>query len=267
MLLDADSLEIVDRIPVGGAPQSVPLLAAEADHEHRDTPLRRLRMTLVREVVHGAAVGVGVTDTPEGLGVIAQPGVAAAIWRREPAPSFQAWMDRLDPDHLPRGRLTLRPAAARSAVGMLCDRAGMPPGPERARLVDDIAALAAVFAEIMATASLRLRLDVVATTPCPKFHIDSVTARLVCTYRGPGTEYGISTDGDEPRRVFRVPTGAPILLRGRLWPEGPPSGLLHRSPRLEGTDETRLVLVLDPGPAAEITDVAGPRGEARRTVH
>jgi len=42
------------------------------------------------------------------------------------------------------------------------------------------------------------------------------------------------------------PTGAPILLRGTLWPEHPRSGLLHRSPPIEGTGETRLVLVLDP---------------------
>ncbi len=30
-----------------------------------------------------------------------------------------------------------------------------------------------------------------------------------------------------------------------LWPEQPASGLLHRSPPIEGTGETRLVLVLD----------------------
>ena len=98
----------------------------------------------------------------------------------------------------------------------------------------------------MSAPFLRLRLDVVTTNACPKFHIDAVTARLVCTYRGTGTQYGISTDGADPRRVFIVPTGSPILLRGTLWPEMPSSGLLHRSPPIEGTGETRLVLVLDP---------------------
>ncbi len=93
---------------------------------------------------------------------------------------------------------------------------------------------------------LRLRLDVVTTNACRKFHIDAITARLVCTYRGTGTQYGISTDGAEPRRVFTVPTGAPILLRGTLWRDRTASGLLHRSPPIEGTGETRLVLVLDP---------------------
>ncbi|MEM7671620.1 MAG: DUF1826 domain-containing protein, partial [Pseudomonadota bacterium] len=73
-----------------------------------------------------------------------------------------------------------------------------------------------------------------------------VTARLVCTYRGTGTQYGISPDGRDPQRVFTVPTGAPICLRGTEWPDDQTSGLLHRSPPIEGTGETRLVLVLDP---------------------
>ena len=103
-----------------------------------------------------------------------------------------------------------------------------------------------VFARLAPAPYLRLRFDVVTTNACRKFHVDFITARLICTYRGPGTQYGISADGSEPRRVFSVPTGAPILLRGKLWPERPNSGLLHRSPAIEGTGETRSVLVLDP---------------------
>ncbi|MCZ4269037.1 DUF1826 domain-containing protein, partial [Rhodobacteraceae bacterium G21628-S1] len=40
--------------------------------------------------------------------------------------------------------------------------------------------------------------------------------------------------------------GAPIILRGTRWPETPVSGVLHRSPPIAGTGETRLLLVLDP---------------------
>lgn len=127
-------------------------------------------------------------------------------------------------------------------------------------LVDDIAALADVFADVMHAPYLRLRLDVIKTNACRKFHIDAVTARLVCTYRGTGTQYGISTDGTEPKRIFTVPTVSPILLRGTLWPETPRSGLLHRSPPIEGTGETRLLLVLDP-----IVDLA--RETDRYSVH
>ncbi len=134
----------------------------------------------------------------------------------------------------------------RQVVHRTCDLAGTPGGPERDMLIDDAAALASIFAELVKVPFLRLRLDVVTTNACRKFHIDAVTSRLVCTYRGTGTQYGISTDGADPERVFTVPNGAPIVLRGTLWPTNPKSCLLHRSPPIEGTGETRLVLVLDP---------------------
>ncbi|MEM9470995.1 MAG: DUF1826 domain-containing protein [Pseudomonadota bacterium] len=207
---------------------------------------------LVRETVKNAAVGVGVADTPEGLSAIHSPGCAAAIWRRQLPPGVQSWANQLDPDQLPQGRVILHRQAVMDAVSQLCEIAATPDDPKRDLLIEDIAALSQIFADLMKTQYLRLRLDVVTSNACRKFHIDAITARLVCTYRGTGTQYGISTDGAEPRRVFTVSTGAPILLRGTLWPEGPKSGLLHRSPPIEGTGETRLVLVLDP--VSETTD-------------
>ena len=203
-------------------------------------------MTYARKIITSAAIGVAVADTLEGLAAIHRPGCAAAIWRRQPAQSFQDWIDRLDPTQLPGTRTVLQPGAVRDAVVHCCEMAGMPDGPERAFFVDDVAGLAQGFAEIVAAPYLRLRLDVVTTNACRKFHIDAVTSRLICTYRGTGTQYGISTDGAPPKRVFTAPTGAPTVLRGTLWPETPASGLLHRSPPIAGTGETRLLLVLDP---------------------
>lgn len=201
-------------------------------------------MTYPDETVADAALAV--TDEPEGLAAIRSPDCAAVIWRRQPEPSFQFWIDALDVERLPRARMILRPGSVRDAVAQTCDLSGTPGGPERDRLIDDTAALADIFAGILSVPYLRLRYDVVTTNACRRFHIDAVTARLICTYRGVGTQYGISTDGDDPKRVVTVPTGAPILLRGTLWPERPSAGLLHRSPPIEGTGETRLVLVLDP---------------------
>ena len=201
---------------------------------------------LLRERIGDAAIGIGITDRPEGLSVLYRPGCAAAIWRRQPLPEVQSWIDGLEPEVLPSARVILRPEAVRDAVSKVCEVSGTPGGPERERLVDDIAALADIFAWLMRARWLRLRLDVVTTNACRRFHVDAVRARLICTYRGHGTQYGISTDGAEPARVFTAPTGAPILLRGTLWPEHPRTRLLHRSPPIEGTGETRLLLVLDP---------------------
>lgn len=203
-------------------------------------------MTMMQDVLQGAAIGVGVTQKPENLSILAKPGCAAAIWQRQAPPAFQTWIDGLDPDTLPSARLTLRPQSILPVLTELCDGAQTPHGPHRQRLIEDIAALTHLFCDLMAAPYVRLRLDRVTSNACRKFHIDALTARLVCTYRGTGTQYGVSHGGAEPKRVFTVPTGAPILLRGTLWPEQPRSGLLHRSPPIEGSGETRLVLVLDP---------------------
>jgi len=192
------------------------------------------------------AAGVDVADDPTSLNAFLRPECAASIWHRQTSPDIQSWLDRLDPERLPCGRVILRPDEVADTFGQLCDIAQTPPGWERDWLQKDVAALAGMFADLMSTRFLRLRLDVVTTNSCRKFHIDAITGRLICTYRGTGTQYGISVNREDPSDIVTVPTGAPILLRGTLWPATPSSGLLHRSPPIEGTGETRWILVLDP---------------------
>lgn len=203
-------------------------------------------MTMVRDMLNEAAIGVGLTQAPENLSVFTKPECAAAIWQRDTPSAFQDWIDGLDPDCLPSTRLVLRPQNVRSALLEICEAAGMVNTPHRQHLINDISALTHRFRDLMDAPYVRLRLDRVTTNACRRFHVDAITARLVCTYRGTGTQYGTGLDGAEPSRIFTVPTGCPILLRGTLWPEEPRTGLLHRSPPIEGTGETRLVLVLDP---------------------
>ncbi|MEL6767205.1 MAG: DUF1826 domain-containing protein [Pseudomonadota bacterium] len=203
-------------------------------------------MNLVRDVVSDAAIGVGVADTPDGLEAIRQPGCAAAIWRRHIDPEFQFWLDALLPDTLPRARMILPPEDVGPCLADLFEARQVPDGAHRSWLQGDIEALTARFVALMPCPLIRLRLDVVSTNACRRFHVDAVTARLICTYRGTGTQYGVSTDGEEPRPVFTVPTGSPVVLRGTLWPDPPSARLLHRSPPIEGTGETRLLLVIDP---------------------
>lgn len=183
---------------------------------------------------------------PDGLAAIAAPDCAAILWRRAVDPGFQAWIDALPADRLPRTRTILTPHMVRDAALAACENAGLPEWPERAVLADDIAALAHVFAGATGAAWLQMRLETVEDDSCRRFHVDNVTARLVCTYRGPGTEFGLSADGGAPAKVLRAPTGSPLIMRGKRWREDPPAGFLHRSPPIEGAGITRLLLALDP---------------------
>ena len=190
--------------------------------------------------------GIVFSRDVEDMRAILSPSTAMVCWDRTIPSEVQDWIDRLDPALLPRARMIVPTAWVRKAVTEALDEASMPEGPGRAFLIDDIAQLAARFTDLMETSYIRVRLNAVDNNSCRKFHVDSVKARMVCTYRGLGTQYGFSTNGEDPQDIFVTKTGMPLLLRGLLWREEPASGLVHRSPPIEGTGETRLVLVLDP---------------------
>ena len=203
-------------------------------------------MIKLREKAKKAIVGIGFAKTIEDLEVIRDPGCAVALCQRRTNKNVLEWLERLDPDRLPKARVILPLDRINEALEQICDISDTPDCAERNRLIDDVTELAKAFADLMKTAHLRLRFDVVTTNSCKKFHIDRITARLLCTYRGTGTQYGFSVDGTEPDHILTVPTGSSIVLRGSLWPETPKSGILHRSPPIEGTGDYRSVLVLDP---------------------
>ncbi|MDT8854744.1 DUF1826 domain-containing protein [Paracoccaceae bacterium Fryx2] len=56
------------------------------------------------------------------------------------------------------------------------------------------------------TPRVQIRLDVIQTNACHKFHCDRVTARFLCSYRGHGTEYGpAAVDGGVTRHDALAP--------------------------------------------------------------
>ncbi|WP_120500081.1 DUF1826 domain-containing protein [Roseovarius sp. EL26] len=216
-------------------------------------------MNFVPADVTAANLNIAIADDPSELTAFKKADCPAAILQRHPNPKFQEWIDQVDANRLPRGRIILQPNAVSDAVHQLCEVANSPTGPELEWLQNDISELATIFSDLMQASFLRLRLDVVTTNACRKFHIDAITARLVCTYRGTGTQYGTAMGGSDPEQIHTMPSCKAILLRGTLSPTIPPSGLVHRSPPIEGTGETRLVLVLDP--------VFDPDQEAEQRFH
>jgi hypothetical protein len=191
-----------------------------------------------------ATIARPVAD-PEAMIGIGEPGIAAVLWERPLDPAFAAWLDALPPERLPRLRAAMPHPRAREAVRTACESAGTPEGKERERLIDDIGALAQIFARVSGHPMVKIRLDVVQTDSCRKFHIDNIRLRLLCTYRGAGTEYGVAPRGETPERIERVQRATAALFRGRRWP-GEATGMVHRSPPIAGTGETRLLLVIDP---------------------
>ena len=180
------------------------------------------------------------------LRTVAMEGVGLALWDRRPPGDFRAWLDALPDPRLPSLRATTPAMRVGPAVAGACAAAGLPEGPHRDRLVGDIAEMARVFAEVLAAPVLDIRLDVATGQACPKWHVDTVRARLLCTLRGPGTEFGAASPDGTPAQLHRVPTGSAGLFRGLLWPGPDVMGIVHRSPPARAGAAARLLLVLDP---------------------
>lgn len=203
-------------------------------------------MSFSCEEVIELAKGVVLANQPQDLVRFREPDCAAAIWQRRFMPEFQAWLDHIAPSQLPETRIVLSIDQVYPEFCAICDECGLPDSRFRELFINDVDALAQLFASLLETKFVRLRLEKVTDNACSKFHRDNIKARLVCTYRGKATQYGTSVNAEEPVNIFTAQTGAPMLLRGKLWPEQPATGLVHRSPPIEGSAQTRLLLVIDP---------------------
>jgi len=205
-------------------------------------------------VLSSPAVICGATaDTLQG---IRQPATELALWQR-PNWASGAWLSSLLPEALPTCRLTLQPQEADRTVHAVCDASGTQRHPARDAWVADVAALVAMFARLRGCPAVQMRLDVLSHNGCRRWHRDCVPLRLICTCRGPGTQWVwpehapsvmVQPDEDTPY-AQAMATGDVALFKGCGWPGQPhDGGVVHRSPRIGGRGVPPLVLVLDVPP-------------------
>jgi hypothetical protein len=217
------------------------------------------RSTTIPYLVESAAPLSSADDQRQTLARILTPEVRIVICRRPIATEITRDLDRLVTD----GTLT---TSMRLTVTV-----GEPPalpGLRAAGAVDwltDLAYLVEIYGQLCSCAQVRLRLEVIHRAMCPRFHVDRVGIRLLCTYRGPATEWlddrfadrtrlGVNGHGlsDEesglirdPAAVHRVPPFAIVLLKGDLWPGNAEQGLIHRSPAPLDDEAPRVLVALD----------------------
>ncbi len=193
---------------------------------------------------------VRVCDALPDILALRQPSVEMALWPREIPPEMAAALDDLPAASLPDGRVLVRLDDLEAALDTLfLDRAAT--AALRPWLIADIAMLAACFADLTGSIEIDVRLERITGDACWKFHRDCVEARLLTTYRGPGTEWVSPTDAAAALRdqrayrgpLHRFPPQAVGVFKGSC--AGPGSGIVHRSPPIAGHGETRLLLCLN----------------------
>lgn len=190
-----------------------------------------------------------------GCEAVFSPAVNLVIWRRQPDPDLMTLVDRGMPalgswrEVLPMG------AGDRMQPTANVDRL---PAPWRR----EIALLGELLCMLAGGSALGLRLEVAVKATCPRFHFDRTSLRLVCTYRGQGTQWVDERDVDRPApggghpqgpwpdlvlagaSIHGAGTGDVVLLKGDRWPGNTGRGAVHRSPPVPA-GSSRLLLTLD----------------------
>lgn len=166
--------------------------------------------------------------------------VHLALWQR-PRPRDLDWLDSLDFDEIDDVQETLVMESLASTLPATLVAAGYPEGPHIA-LSHEISGMARSYTRIMGSNSIRMRLEIVETDACRKFHMDNVTARLLMPLTDPGTQW-IEADAGPEAPINRLCAGNVGMFKGQIWAEAP--AILHRSPPIAGTNVSRLLLVLD----------------------
>lgn len=173
------------------------------------------------------------------LDAIARPGAALAIWWRSLPDALRAGLDTLDLDTVDDVSLDMaadRPVDDKLVAAGYAD-------PVAALLARDIELLVRRHAALTGEDRLRLKLEVIETDACRRFHADYVTLRMLCTYVGPGTQWCRTV---APDAICEVPTDAVGVFKGRVLLD--PPTVLHRSPPIVATGRRRLMLTIDPLP-------------------
>ncbi len=195
---------------------------------------------------------------PLGLTHIFAPEIQLAEWRRPADPVIADWLEAHLDDLGAGFRQTLAP-------GQAPDLSRLPAGAGRDALADDLRLLAEMLGELLDASTIGIRLEVVRQAMCPRLHVDRVGIRMLCTYRGLGTEWvddayidrrflGAGANGKPDASSglllpsHRIESIAPFnvaLLKGSLWQGNAGRGIVHRSPAVP--QPPRVLVALDAG--------------------
>lgn len=193
------------------------------------------------------------SDTLEGLSAIHQSKINIAFYNR-PVNYLEAEINRLIQQQVTfdytGGKLDV--------LAQLTEQLDLH---ESSLIVQDIQNLLNTFQGITNSKTFRVYLATINNNMCRRFHMDMNVLRMLCTYSGPGTLW-LSEDNidrnalnsydaneaivNDEKNIQQTATGAILVLKGAKYSKKSSNGAVHRSPTIEESGETRLLLRIDP---------------------
>ncbi len=196
---------------------------------------------------------------PEVLQCITASRVNLSLWQRPPLPAISREVSTLTAAQLPAVRHPTSKHSFTDDITALLRALGHDPLSFRC-LLSDLCLLADHFFSVSGQRDVKFRLSATDDDNCGRFHVDTRHLRMICTYQGPGTEWLRNEQVDR----FLLERGAPndAVIRfgdaSRFEPfwvgimKGDPdcsgNGLVHRSPPVAGSGQTRVLFCLDAEP-------------------
>lgn len=183
-----------------------------------------------------------VGESPQGLTEVLQDGVNLAVWQRQlpvHVADFAQVLLSLGQPLAESLTLELQPDDDAPALRGLAEAYADLQGYEG--FICDVRWLVGAYACLLDARRVGLRLRALEGAMCPRFHVDHVPARLICTYAGPGSEWLTAPDAVQ---VEQLSTGDVAVLKGERWLGNEGQGLVHRSPAVPA-GQRRLMLTLD----------------------
>jgi len=202
---------------------------------------------------------VALANQAGDLAAITHPERNLAIWPRELAPPLRAAL--ADPRFDSPLNLRRDLQAARVAVELddAVARLELASFGAALALREDFLMLARAFFEFCGVGRVRFSVDRVEDGMCRAFHADQYRLRLICTYRGAGTEWLADADVrrgmlscadldaryESHARIRRLRSGWVAVLKGEGFAGAEGRGIVHRSPQPQDGDPARILVRLD----------------------
>jgi hypothetical protein len=202
-----------------------------------------------------------IGDTPLALTGIFDENTNIAIWQRPANARIATLVNSLaSSGALGGGWRTVLDMARPLAPAL---RPHLPPDSDS--WLREIAGLAELYADLLGCPQVGVRLEVVEHAMCPRFHVDRVGIRLLCTYRGPATEWLDNAAADrrwlgsasgglpdtasglilDPSGIHAAEAWSVVLLKGDLWQGNSGNGIIHRSPAIPPESGPRILVAMD----------------------